>query len=274
MTIRQVLGSGTLVILFLLAATAGPAEAISEACLPGGFPDTPTPPVFAANARFTTSDEFRVDVWRVLCQDGSGEVALLVRVTAITANPFVCSVNFNFVQGGQHIDGRILPGPGLPSFCADLTQATTFSLERVLGPPFDNKAAFTLIIDSSTSLAPDTTLEIPAYVPAAPTITVVSTGCNPCSAGQLAQFQIHVVNAGPPVTVELKTGVRLPGGSAITLLGVHVEDLLDPGDYTIPLAGIVVPADIPDGTYTIEAAILDPIFGVTLSRSSVSVVKQ
>ena len=37
--------------------------------------------------------------------------------------------------------------------------------------------------------------------------------------------------------------------------------VVESGEHDIPLLSIIVPGDVPNGTYTIEAAILDPIFG-------------
>jgi hypothetical protein len=263
-------------LLAILAVTvlglASGASALAPTCLPGGFPETPTPPVVSATG-YWLDHQFYVDVWRVPCQDGSGEVALLLRATPITSSPFVCSPNFDFVQNGAAIDGRLLLSGSEAGFCGNLPTATTFSLERVLGPALDNKAAFTLVIDPSTASKPKTLVEIAAFAPELG-VTIVSTGCGPCSAGQLAELHLHLVNPGPPVTVELKTGIRLPNGAAITLLGVHVEETLSTGAVDVPLAGIVVPADAANGTYVFEAALLDTIFGTTLARHSLSVVKQ
>jgi hypothetical protein len=50
--------------------------------------------------------------------------------------------------------------------------------------------------------------------------------------------------------------------------------VLAAGEQNISLASIVIPGDVPSGTYAIEAAILDPTFGATLSRHSLSAVKQ
>jgi hypothetical protein len=60
----------------------------------------------------------------------------------------------------------------------------------------------------------------------------------------------------------------------VSLLGVLGEEVLDPGESDLPLASVVVPGDGPSGTYTVEAAILDPIFGVTLSRDAITAVRQ
>jgi hypothetical protein len=69
--------------------------------------------------------------------------------------------------------------------------------------------------------------------------------------------------------VELKTGARLPGGAVISILGRHEEELLPSGTTVIPLLSLPLPAGVPLGTYTIEAALLEPEFGVTISRHSV-----
>jgi len=69
-------------------------------------------------------------------------------------------------------------------------------------------------------------------------------------------------------------GLRMPNGGAVTLLDTYMEGDLAPGEKDIPLVSIVVPAGAPNGTYLIEAAILDPIFGETLARHSLSVRKQ
>jgi hypothetical protein len=259
-------------VAVMLLGGAPRTWALAPTCLPGGFPATPTPPVISVTGYYF-DESFYVDVWRVPCQDASGEVAVLLRVTPITPSPWVCSINFDFVQGGEHIDGRLLLPGSDAGFCGDVSEATTFSHERVLGPPLDNKAAFTVVIDPVTASRQPIQLEVPAYASQLG-MAVVSTGCGPCSAGQLAQFHLRVENPGPPVTVELKTGIRLPGGAAVTLLGLHVEETLGSGAVDLPLAGIIVPAEVPTGTYTVEAALLDPIFGTTLARHSLNVVKQ
>lgn len=109
-------------LLVLAVTAAAPAEAISTACLPGGLPPTTTPPVASkdlAHGFGASLDRYHIDVWRVPCQDGSGDVALLLRATPITAGPFVCSVHFQILQGAQ-IDVSFRQTPGGLSFCNDL----------------------------------------------------------------------------------------------------------------------------------------------------------
>lgn len=73
---------------------------------------------------------------------------------------------------------------------------------------------------------------------------------------------------GPPILVELKTGARLPDGSAVTLLGRYVEE--PSGVTVIPLfAGVPLPDGFAAGTYAVEAALLELELGAHISRHSV-----
>jgi hypothetical protein len=247
---------GRVLALTILASALGPigqAEAISATCLPGGFPTEPTPPVTSKNATWGTSPPsvFRMDIWRVPCQDGSGQTALLLR---------------DIVQGGQQFDGT-LRQPGNSSFCGDLLSATTFSLEKsfATGPPFNNTEAFTLIHDGFT--AGNTIVDVPA-AGAQFGITVVATGCTTCQVGQLAEFHMRVTNPGLPISAEVKTAIHVPGGAVGTLLGICTFDTYGTGETDVPIVGVIVPGDAPKGTYAVEAALLDPITGETLARNS------
>ena len=103
-----------------------------------------------------------------------------------------------------------------------------------------------------------------------PILDVHALGCTTCHPGATLGFEVHIKNFGGPVLVELKTGARLPDGSTVTILERHEEETIPPGVTVIPLfAGLVLPAGIPAGTYAIEAALIEPALGVTLSRSSV-----
>jgi hypothetical protein len=254
----------------LLLGLAGEAHAISAGCLPGGLPATPGPD--AVGRAFAWFDEvFRGDVWRVACADNPNQIALLLRITPLNSTPFICSSSFTLVQAGQQIDPVILQTPSSSSFCTDLLVATTFSLERRGGPPFDPKGAFTLAHDSDIVR----TLDVPAGGGAPELgITVVSTGCNPCRAGQIATFHIHTVNPGAPLGVDLRAGLEMPNNASVALFDLCTVTVVESGEHDIPLLSIIVPGNVPNGTYTVEAAILDPIFGATLSRHSLSVVKQ
>ena len=106
-----------------------------------------------------------------------------------------------------------------------------------------------------------------------PTLAVHALGCTTCHPGGTLGFEVHITNPGGPMLVELKTGARLPDRSTVTILERHEEETIPPGVTVIPLvAGLVLPAGIPAGAYAIEAALLEPALGVTLSRSSVPLI--
>jgi hypothetical protein len=68
----------------------------------------------------------------------------------------------------------------------------------------------------------------------------------------------------------LKTGARLPDGSAPTIPGRCVEEAIGSDATVIPLfAGFVLPPEFHAGAYPIEVALLEPRRGVTISRHSV-----
>jgi hypothetical protein len=271
--------AGPLLVL-LLVATGGVPEAsaaVSATCLPGGFPDAPTPPVFTATANAASSaDAFTIEVWRVVCQDDSGETAVLLRATPISRLPYVCSYEFEIFQDGQQTDAILMLANGA-GFCSNLVHPAIFFLDRsqsYYSPsiPFNTTEAFTLLHVAYSEKDRGLILEIPAGGP--PGLTVVSTGCNPCRAGDTASFHVHVSNPGDRVGVELKTATHLPnGGPTLTILGEFVGRMLESGDVDIPLTSILITDDLPNGTYTIEAAILNPVVGTTISRHRLDVVK-
>jgi hypothetical protein len=118
---------------------------------------------------------------------------------------------------------------------------------------------------------PETSVKNPSADPppaCPPTLAVHALGCTTCHPGETLGFEVHIKNPGRPMLVELKTGARLPDGSAVTILERHEEESIPSGVTVIPLfAGLVLPAGIPAGAYAIEAALLEPTLGVTLSRS-------
>ncbi len=104
-------------------------------------------------------------------------------------------------------------------------------------------------------------------------LTVVSKGCGPCRVGDVAKFNVAVVNSRATRTVEMKVFVRFPDGSTIfNLVDRHHEEALAAGstvEFDIP--GVAVPPGVPAGTYAIEAALLDPGTGKTLARHALAV---
>jgi hypothetical protein len=68
--------------------------------------------------------------------------------------------------------------------------------------------------------------------------------------------------------VEVKVGVRLPDGTALSLLGdEHVVVTLPPGfDATFPLADLLVPAGLATGAWHFEGTLLEVALGRTFDR--------
>jgi hypothetical protein len=136
-------------------------------------------------------------------------------------------------------------------------------------PQFSEEGGFLLIWDGF----PDNQIEIPPagpQPPAPPGVQVVVTGCNPCKIGDFAKLHLHVTNPGPARYVEVKAGSHFPdGATTFVFLGRYVEMLIPAGESTIDIPGLTLP-ELPFGTYTIEAALLEPDFGTTLSRHSVT----
>lgn len=109
-------------------------------------------------------------------------------------------------------------------------------------------------------------MEIPASTPS-PSLTLQALGCTTCHPGDTLGFQVRIVNPGPPMLVELNTSARLPDGSVVTIQ--DGEGLLPSGVTVIPVfTGLVLPGGIPQGTYIIEAVLLDPDLDEPISEDS------
>ena len=244
---------------------ATPAFAVIQGCLPNPLP-APTAPVFSRDVqRF--SEQMHLDVWRVPCD---GSFALLMKVTPLSMGPVLCELDFSILQGGAPF-AFALADASAPGFCAPLLAPHTFSL--VPKPPaFDLAASLTILFDTLSGMSRFATLEVAAAVPP-PTVTVLALGCTTCQPGDTLAFSVRIDNPDGPTVVELKTGARLPDGSVVTILGRNVQKTLAAGvSETISLfSGFVLPAGtFPAGAYTIEAALLEPDLGVTISRHSVT----
>jgi len=247
-------------------------------CLPNPLPTTPLEPVFARDVNWFT-DSMRFELWRHPCQDGVGSFPLL-RVTPLTVGPFLCSSVFSVQQGGRpfgNIRLALEPGSSLSSFCGDLVASATFALASwAHEPPFyDPDEVFTVVFDGGDNTA---TLEVPAATappppppPGPPSVTVVIKGCTTCRVGDFAKIDLSIINPGAAQTVEMKVFSRFPDGSTIfNFIDRHHEQLL-PGNtsFEFVIPGLTLPSGLPFGSYTIEAALLEPETGVTISRHSV-----
>jgi hypothetical protein len=263
------------IVLALLVALVLPvaAEAFSDQCLPNPLPTTPAPPVVAQNVTwgFGSSPDFlRFEIWRQACLDGSG-VAVLLRASPVTSTPaYFCDDNLQIIQGGRQfntVDAKTLAIE--LGYCGGIYTPKTFALQVAPsgGVPFNESQAFTLVgVGGPQSFE----IEIPASG-STPSLTVQALGCTTCHPGDTLGFQVRIVNPGPPILVELKTGARLPNGSAVTIQ--DAEGLLPTGVTVIPVfTGFVLPGGVPPGTYSIEAALLDPELDVTISQDSVALI--
>jgi hypothetical protein len=269
---KSVLAALALTVILTMPFTT--ADALTPTCLPSPLPATPTLPTYSLDMYFRLFGDHAVGtIWRQPCEDGSGQVAVLIRLTPVTVNPSVCWLDIMVVQDGTQRSAALSTPTSNFYYCETLTVPTTVVLVSIgtEAEGFDETAAFTLLYNG----LPVTAVEIPAAAgsppPAGPpTLTILSLGCIACRTGHGLGFALHVANPGPPVLVELKTGARLPDGSIVTILGRHAEEVIVPGVTVIPLVPrFVPPAAIPPGTYVIEAAILEPDLGVTISRHGV-----
>jgi hypothetical protein len=244
-------------------------------CLPSSLPTVPVPPVFALDTSDRADDNAHLDIWRHACLDGSGS-AVLIRLMPTSLAAHVCYVDFSVVQAGTEFRVDLHWSPSGLFLCGTIVAPVTAYL-TTWGPavPFDNTRAFTLVYRDGFARR---SVEIPTAGSAPPSIRVVASGCVTCHPGDTLGVDVFVDNPGPSMLVELKTAARLPDDSVVSILERHkevmllsAEDLVPGGVMVIPLvADFALPAGIPAGTYTIEAALLEPKLGVTLSRHKVS----
>jgi hypothetical protein len=259
---KRLLFASTLLVL----ATVAEAE-VPPTCLPT-LPTAPGSPLFALDVA-ADDDHIHLEIWRQPCQDGSGQLAVLIRATPTSAEPFLSGAFFTIVQGGVQTKGRLrINTSTTESFGDDLLGPTSLVLTEASGSlsTFTEEDTFVLIWDGS----PDVRIEVPAQSPPPPVIQVVVTGCNPCKIGQFAELHLHVTNPGPARLVEVKAGSHFPDGNVFVFLGRYVEMEILTGESNIMIPGLTLPAGLPFGTYTIEAALLEPDFGTTLARHSVT----
>jgi hypothetical protein len=106
-----------------------------------------------------------------------------------------------------------------------------------------------------------------AQVP--PALTLTLTGCTSCNTGDRFAVSGRLTNPGNrALVVEVKVGVRLPDGTAISLLGdEHFVVTLPAGfDGTFSLADLLVPAGVATGAWHFEGTLLEVALGKTFDR--------
>ena len=100
-----------------------------------------------------------------------------------------------------------------------------------------------------------------------PSLTVQAPAALHVTPATRSASRYEIINPGPPILVELKTGARLPDGSVVPIQ--DEEGVLPTGVTVIPVfTGFVLPAGVPPGIYAIEAEILDATLGETISEDS------
>lgn len=253
-------------LLVILAASHGKIEAAGTGCLPPPLPTTTTPPTFSRDVQ-SFSDRMHLDVWRLPCPTGG--VIMLMRVTPITSGPFLCSLDFAIIQSASQFAIHLTDQSETFAFCGSLFVARTFYLSPN-GSAYDPQQAFTLLYDTGNGTPRFAPLEIPAagpQPPPPPSLVIIATGCTTCHSGQTVGYRIDVTNPGAAFSAELKGGAKLPDGSLIPL--VDQRSTIPPGASSVTLVPTqALPTPLPTADVTIEAAILEPVFGTTIARTT------
>jgi hypothetical protein len=255
--------------LAVVASSVAPSPAVADGtgCLPAPLPVVPAPPVVSTNVA-RGSEVSHLDVWRQACS-GGGSIVLL-RVTPLTAGALTCDLSYKVVQGGSQFDVVLTDDNDAYGFCDSVFVPTTFYLAPS-GPAYDPTQPFTLVFDTVTASPRFVSLPVsgagaPGRV--APTITVVPTACTTCHSGQVVGYVMSLNNPGAPMVVELKGGARFPDGTILALASTTAT--LPSGASALTLVPAqALPLGLPTVDLLVEAAVLDPSLGVTLSRHSV-----
>jgi Regulator of chromosome condensation (RCC1) repeat len=104
-----------------------------------------------------------------------------------------------------------------------------------------------------------------------PLVNIVTSGCSPCRVGDSISLSLDFSNpVTEPRTVELTFVGHFPDGVTVrSFLAPDLKVSLPPGESALRLDPATLTPDLPAGTYFLEAALLHPATGVTLSRHSV-----
>jgi hypothetical protein len=264
-TAARIVAGLALVALCVLATSAAAAPPAGCVLLP--LPTTPVPPVYTGAIAWL-SDQARLELWRQPCANDASQFAALLRVTPITPEPFVCGINFFITQGATQFQATVRTSQTGSGFCTDLPGPQTLLLTEEFGASgtLNVVGGFSVVHDGVTSTQ---VLDVPPRGGALPpSVTVVSTGCNPCHSGQVVAFQVNLANPGPSTTVEVKGGARFPDGSVLALLNQTIA--VGSGSTNLPFVPAQpLPLGLPTIDLVVEAALVDPVLGTTLSRHSV-----
>jgi hypothetical protein len=103
-----------------------------------------------------------------------------------------------------------------------------------------------------------------------PLVNITLRSCSRCTAGDIVRISLDFSNPGPARIVESTAVAHSPDGVTVhSFLAPDLEVTLPPGESVLELAPATLTPDLPSGTYFLEAALLHPATGVTLSRHSV-----
>ena len=271
----------------VLVLSCSPAVAVPEpGCLPTPLPSGPgSNPSFSMNVLYG-QDQLRVTLWRQQCQN-TGDIVLLMRATPVSVSSLLCASRWYLDQDLSRFEvtfrtiiAPLVDGPG-PPFCETIAAPVTIIVAPSTlagGAPgtFDATDDFSLLYYGATEDGGRYVvyrLEIPypspiLPPPVLPTIAVVATGCTTCRSGEVVAYQTNVNNPGPPLRVEYRGGVRMPDGSILPL--VNQVTTIPSGASILALLPAQALPTVPAVDLLVEAALLEPSLGVTLSRHNVT----
>lgn len=110
----------------------------------------------------------------------------------------------------------------------------------------------------------------PEPAPSPVSARIELTGCIDCRVGMPFRAAVTLVNAAAaPQRIEVKAGIRTPGGVVLptVLGGPHALIDVEPGTRTVELLAGVVPPDVV-GQWRIDLVLVEPVSGRTLASAS------
>jgi hypothetical protein len=216
------------------------AEALPASCLPTPLPAIPIAPTFAINLLLFDSNTLAT-IWRQPCADGSGEVAVLLRLTPVTAVPTqVCSTRATIFQAGIQRNGRLSTSTsGSPLLCGPLSVPVTAVLLSEAGEPdYDETAAFRLIYAGT----PVTFVDIPAgsSLPVALAGAAILPGSRAVQVGHTATAFATLLAIGGGIAIDCTIApINAPEGTAFSYQQTNAAN--------VPIGEPNTPVTIPGG---------------------------